>query len=328
MKTKRAVWIACFLLYLLFCFQIPSADAGPARTIRGVVITIDGTVVPEFSVVIKHVADKPELFQRKHFKSGEFLINGLTGDKYQLQISSPSYIPVKLDFDFKSKVRPLDHFIVILHTFRNERRLTPGAAYTVSLRTLQQKIPDAARDAYQKGVELHREGKLDEALTQYGKALRTYPSYVEALSDLATIYLLYNRPESALMFLRRAQDLDDSNVVINLNIAIALTEQGDYGGAMKLLKKVLQDNPQLALAHFYIGRIHWAQKKYAEAQAEAERATSMDPELLEAWLLAVNASLEQKKYDQARDGLTHVRQSINNGKVTAFIDEQLSTLGS
>src|SRR5262249_53470447 len=244
------------------------------------------------------------------------------------QISSPSYIPVKLDFDFKSKVQPLDHFIVILHTFRNERRLTPGAAYTVSLRTLQQKIPDAAREAYQKGVELHRDGKLDEALTQYGKAIRVYPNYVDALSDLATIFLLYNRPESALMFLRRAQDLDDSNAVINLNIAIALTEEGDYTGAMKLLKKVLHDNPHLALAHFYLGRIHWAQRKYGEAQAEAERATEMDPELLEAWLLAVNSSLEQKKYDEAREALTHIRQSINNGKVTAFIDEQLSTLGS
>jgi tetratricopeptide (TPR) repeat protein len=279
-------------------------------------------------VVVKHIAEKPELFQRKHFKKGEFTIDGLTGDKYQLQISSPSYIPAKLDFDFKSKNPSLDHFIVILHTFRNERRLAPGAAYTVSVQRLQEKVPNAARDAYLKGVELHREGKLEEAMAEYGKALRTYPNYAEALSDLATIFILYNRPESALTFLRRAQDLDNFNVVINLNVAIALTEQADYGGATKVLKKVLHDNPQMALAHFYIGRIHWAQKKYAEAQAEAERATAMDPELLDAWLLVVNASLEQKKYDQAREALTHIRQSINNGKVTAFIDEQLSTLGS
>jgi tetratricopeptide (TPR) repeat protein len=328
MKSKKAVWIPCFLLFLLFCFQISSASAGSARSIRGVVITIDGTVVPEFSVVVKHLADKPELYQRKHFKKGEFTIEGLTGDKYQLQIASPSYIPVKLDFDFKSKNPSLDHFIVILHTFRNERRLAPGAAYTVSVQKLQQKVPDAARDAYVKGVDLHREGRLEEALVEYGKALRAYPNYADALSDMATIFILYNRPESALAFLRRAQDLDDCNVVINLNVAIALTEQADYGGAMKILKKVLHDNPQMALAHFYIGKIHMAQKRYAEAQAAAERATAMDPELLDAWLLVVNASLEQKKYDQAREALTHIRQSINNGKVTAFIDEQLSTLGS
>ena len=320
--------MVCSLFFLLFCCQISSAYAGPAHSVRGVVITVDGTVVPEFSIVVKHIANKPELFQRKHFKSGEFTIDGLSGDKYELQISSPSFIPQKLDFDFKSDIRPLDHCIVILHTFRNERRLEPGAAYKVSLRSLQEKVPDAAREAYQKGVELHRDGKLEEALVEYGKALRVYPNYVNALSDLATIFILYNRPDSALTFLRRAQDIDNCNVVLNLNIAIALTEQADYGGAMKLLKKVLHDNPKMALAHFYIGRIHWVQKKYAEAQAEAQRAATMDPELLDAWLLMVNASVAQKNYDQARDGLMHIREAINNGKVTAFIDEQLSTLGS
>jgi tetratricopeptide (TPR) repeat protein len=328
MKSKRVVWIPCFLLFVVFCFQISSVSAASERTIRGVVITIDGTVVPEFSVVVKHLVEKPELYQRKHFKKGEFAIGGLTGDKYQLQISSPSYIPVKLDFDFKSKTPALDHFIVILHTYRNERRLAPGAAYTVSVQKLQQRVPEAARNAYLKAVDLHREGRLEEALAEYGNAVRAFPNYADALSDMATVFLLYNRPESALAFLRRAQDQDEGNVVINLNVAIALTEQADYGGAMKVLKKVLQNNPQMALAHFYIGKIHMAQKKYAEAQAAAERATSMDPELLDAWLLVVNASLEQKNYDHAREALTHIRQSINNGKVTTFIDEQLSTLGS
>ena len=135
-----------------------------------------------------------------------------------------------------------------------------------------------------------------------------YPNYVNALSDLATIFILYNRPESALTFLRRAQDIDNCNVVINLNIAIALTEQADYGSAMKLLKKVLHDNPKMALAHFYMGRIHWSQKKYAEAQVEAQRAATMEPDLLDAWLLMVNASVAQKNYDQARDALMHIRE--------------------
>ena len=163
---------------------------------------------------------------------------------------------------------------------------------------------------------------------EYGKALRAYPNYVEALSDLATIFLLYNRPESALVFLRRAQELDEGNPLINLNIAIALTEQAEYGDAMKLLKKVLHDNPRSALANFYIARIHFRQKKYGEAREAAQKAVETDPRLLDAWLMIVNASTEEKKYDQAKDALTHIRQSIANGKVAAFIDEQLSTFGS
>jgi tetratricopeptide (TPR) repeat protein len=328
MKSKKAVFLLCFLLYLFTCLPNGLAHANQAHTVRGMVITTDGTVVPTFSVVVRHVADKPELVQRKHFKNGEFTIDGLTGDKYQLVISSPTYIPSKVEFDFKAKARPLEHTIVILHTYRNERRLVPGAAYKVSLHALQEKVPVAAHDAYEKGVELHRDGKLEEALVEYGKALRIYPNYVEALSDLATVFLLYSRPESALVFLHRAQDLDASNPVINLNIAIALTEQAQYDEAMKLLKKVLRDNPQLGLAQFYIGKIHYMQKKYGPAEESAEKAVSLDPEILDAWLLIVDASMEQKKYDQARDALTHIRQTISNGRLAAFIDEQLSTLGS
>jgi tetratricopeptide (TPR) repeat protein len=332
MKSKNAAatfwFLFCFLACSLTGFAHGNGTGNGPHTVRGMVITIDGTVVPEFNVVVRRLADRPELLTRRHFKNGEFTIDGLTGDKYQLVVSSPSYISSKIEYDFKAKAKPLDHTIVILHTFRNERRLTPGAAYKVSLRSLEEKIPDAARQAYEKGVALHRDGKLEEALTEYGKALRTYPDYVEALSDLATIFLLYNRPESAMTFLRRAQDLDASNPVINLNVAIAMTEQGDFGGAMRLLKKLLHDNPHLGLPHYYIGKIHYVDKKWEEAESSAQKAVDLDPQLLDAWLLIVNASMEQNRYDQAREALTHIRQAINNVKVAAFIDEQLSTLGS
>src|SRR5207247_2708255 len=117
---------------------------------------------------------------------------------------------------FKSDDRPTEYSIVILHSYRNEPRSLPGIAYTVSVKALQQKIPDAARDAYLKGVDLHREGHLDEALMEYGKALRDFPYYVQALSDLGSIFILFNRPESALTFLRRAQEIDDCHLAVNL----------------------------------------------------------------------------------------------------------------
>src|SRR5213594_1449027 len=263
MKLTNAVLIFCSIVRL----QIDRAHAAPSRTVRGVVITAEGTVVPEFTVTVRHMSTKPELYPRKRYKNGEFTVNGLKNDKYQLRISSPLYITTRLDNDFKSDDRPTEYSIVILHSYRNEPRFLPGtAAYTVSVKALQQKIPDAARDAYLKGVDLHREGHLDEALMEYGKALRAYPNYVEALSDLGSIFILYNRPESALTFLRRAQELDGGNIIINLNIAIALTEQGNYPEATKLLKKVLSTNPRVALAQYYLAKISYIQKKYDRAE--------------------------------------------------------------
>src|SRR5690349_13254958 len=104
-----------FTLWVLFCLQLNPAKAASPHTVSGVVITSDGTVVPEFTVTVKHAADKPELVRRKRFKNGEFTIDDLTGDKYEVRVTSPQFIGSKLDLDFKAKPRSSDYCIVILH---------------------------------------------------------------------------------------------------------------------------------------------------------------------------------------------------------------------
>src|SRR6266478_5344332 len=97
MKLTKAV-----LLGFLFCALIERGHGAPAHTVRGVVISTDGAVIPEFSITVRAVSQNPELCARKRFKNGEFTISGLTRDRYQLQIYSPLYIPARLDFDFNS----------------------------------------------------------------------------------------------------------------------------------------------------------------------------------------------------------------------------------
>jgi tetratricopeptide (TPR) repeat protein len=323
MKLTKAV-----LLFALVCLQIDWANAATAHNIRGVVITTDGMLVPEFTVTVRRKSHRPELFTRKRYKNGEFTVNGLAADKYQLQISSPLYITDKLDFDFKSNPRSIEYSVVILHAYRYEPRFASGAAYTVSVKALQKTIPDEARDAYMKGVELHRKGHLEEALMQYGKALQVYPDYVPALGDLGTIYILYQQPQSALPFLRRAQQIEQGNTIIRFNLAIALTEQGDYSNAMKLFKNILSTNPRLALAQYYVAKIDYLQKKYEEAEEYVKQALQTEPRLLDASLLLINIGMQEKKYDQVRQALLQIRQAMDNETISSFIDEQLSALGS
>jgi tetratricopeptide (TPR) repeat protein len=284
-------------------------------------------VVPEFTVIVRHPANQPALFARKHFTNGEFTLDGLTRDNYQLQIASPLFVSTRVNIDFTADSRPTNYCIVILHTFRNESQVAPNSTHSVSVKMLQQKVPRPAVEAYERAAELHRNGKLEEALIEYGKALRAYPQYIAALTDLGSIFILYNRPESALLFLRRAQDIDDRDPVINLNIASALTQQNDYGSALKLLKKVLHEDPRMGLAHFYIGKVYYIQKKFDAAEEAARQAVEKDPTLIDAWLLLADASLELRKYTDAREALMHIREIIHNRTVVDLIDEQLSMLG-
>src|SRR5436305_1620217 len=160
MKTAKVVSTLCALFCIVFAGSFVYAERGAEHTIRGVVITPDGTLVPEFTVLIQRASGKPQLIERKHFKDGQFTIDGLTEATYEIHISAPSLIGARMDLDFRSQSTALDHSIIILHSFRNEARSPSAAAYTTSVKALREKIPPAAVDAYRKAVELHREGKL------------------------------------------------------------------------------------------------------------------------------------------------------------------------
>jgi len=308
--------------------ELGAADEGTGRTLRGVVITTDGTVVPEFTVIIRPATNKPELVRRKRFKDGDFMIEGLTRDKYQIQVASPLYITMQLDVDFSSETKPRDYCIFLLHKFRNEVRVPGTQPYTVSLKMLQQKVPDAARDAYMRGVNFHKEGRLGEAIMAYGEALRLFPQYIQALSDVGTIYTLFNRPDSALSFLRRAQQVDKENPIIRLNIAAALFTKHEYDSAMKVLQEALRSDPQKSLALYYVARIQHAQKKHEEAERTLRQALQEDPRLLDAWVMLVNIAIERNDSVTAREGLVHLREAMNDGMFSRFVDEQLAVLAN
>jgi tetratricopeptide (TPR) repeat protein len=323
MKRANAFLIFC----AFFLLDIAAAQADTSHTLHGVVITPDGMMVPEFTVTIRPVADRPELIRRKHFKQGEFTLQALTRDKYKIVITAPQLVGVKLDVDFGKQTT--DYRIAILHHPRsgpNPMAEEPG--YAISPKAMQQKIPEAARDAYELGVSLHRAGYLEEALVKYGQALRLYPNYIQVLGDLGTIYLLYNRPDSALAYLRRAIEVDGSNSAVRLNIALALMIRGDYGEAQNLLEGVLRAEPGNSLPIYYMARLQYLQRKYGVAEQTLRRALEQNSALLDGWLLLVDIGLEQKDYATVREGLMHLREAMNNGMFSKFVDEQLSMLGS
>jgi tetratricopeptide (TPR) repeat protein len=122
--------------------------------------------------------------------------------------------------------------------------------------------------------------------------------------------------------------VDDGNAIINLNIAVALTEQGDYGGAHKMVKKVLQSDPHMANAHLLNAQIRYLQKKYDEAAEHVRAALESNPRMLDALLLMIDISTKLQNYGEAREALGRLREAIGSRMVSEFIDEQLSALGS
>jgi tetratricopeptide (TPR) repeat protein len=325
MKVAKSL----LLLFAMLWLEIPSANANCSHTLRGVVITQDGTMVPEFTVTVRPVVQTPELIRRERFRNGEFSLQGLVRDKYQVIITAPLLVGVKLSVDFSSHEAARDYRIAILHRPRSGANLIadePG--YALSSKAKQQTVPDAAREAYQRGIDLHREGRLEEALVQYGSALRLYPNYVQVLGDLGTIYMLFNRPDSALAYLRRALEIDPSNNAIRLNIANALIARGNYNEALNHLEVVARADPGSTIPTYYKAKVLYLQKRYIDADQLLRRVLVENAALLDGWLLMIDVAMERNDHVTARECLIHLRQAMNSRLFSSFVDEQLSTLGS
>ena len=100
----------------------------------------------------------------------------------------------------------------------------------------------------QRGVQLAKQGKLDEALTELETAIKLQPDYWQG----------------------------------HVNAAAVLVDQGKFDEAMARLKKVLEANPDRAHAYGSVGVVLARRGKVDEAMAHFQHAIKLDPNYTEA----------------------------------------------
>jgi tetratricopeptide (TPR) repeat protein len=289
-------------------------------------------MVPEFTVVVRPVSDEPELILRRRFANGLFVLHGLENHQYQIQILSPRYAKARLDIDFQQPASDTNFRVVVLHDFDDKlSRESLNTTWRVSTNTRERKVPENAMAAYQRAVRLQSDGKLEEALVAYGDSLRACPEFIQALADIGAVYNFLDRPDAALPYLRRAQDMDPSNEVINLNMAITLLAKQRFSDSENILSSLAQngnvDGNVRELASLYLAELYFREKKYAEAAGMAEKALNLDPTLVDARLLLVNVALEQMDFGTARKALRRLSETMNNRLFRRFVDDQITSLG-
>lgn len=152
------------------------------------------------------------------------------------------------------------------------RRMANVEGLTTSATTLM--APKDAKKAYEKGRELARKKKLDEALKEYEKAVAVYPKYAIAWHEMGLIHEMGQRLDQA-------------------NDAYAKSLEADP----KFIK------PYLQIASIYLG-----QQKWQEVADTTQRAIKLNPyDYPQAFLFNAWANYNLQKLDlaeqSARDGM-------------------------
>jgi Flp pilus assembly protein TadD len=144
---------------------------------------------------------------------------------------------------------------------------------------------------YDLALTLANQGRLDEAIAQYRKALEIKPDDVNSLNNLAIVFVGRGQFGEAITHYREALKNDPQSAQLHYNIGYALACQGRLEEAVPQYQKALELEPRCAIAHDKYGIIlaHWGW--YAEALALYRSALKLQPHYAEcqfylAWLLA------------------------------------------
>lgn len=123
------------------------------------------------------------------------------------------------------------------------------------------------------GFALSKTGRNDEAIQAFQQIIEKDSQSVKALDGLTKAYIEEKRYTAAIAALKNAP----ADEVLQLNLAIAYSKNGDVNSALKTMQTIVQEHPDYAQAHFNLGIVYTQQDRFGEAAQEFEQALHIDP---------------------------------------------------
>jgi tetratricopeptide (TPR) repeat protein len=251
--------------------QKPAAMTGAAETnmgsIRGRVVMPNGAPVEQalrinVSGRIERGAqamiftDQQGTFEIKNLQPGSYTVEA-EGDR-RLQLESGA-----------ERVDVIANATVAVTVYLKEKNVSvedrKPAGMLVSVSELDSKVPDKARQQFERASRFAQEGKTQEAITSLRKAIDIYPNYLSAHNDLGTLLFSLGKLDEAADELRSAITLDPKAFNPQVNLGIVLVHQQKFPDAAQALDKALSLDSTAPSAHLYAGLAY-------EGLGERERA--------------------------------------------------------
>ena len=153
-------------------------------------------------------------------------------------------------------------------TFRSEQTL-----WTHTLAS----NPDSWAAHNNLGVALFAEGKLDEAMSHYQRALALNANFPAAYSNLGMILQKNNHGDDAIAEYQQALRHDPAMTKVYNDLGSIYLRKGQVDLAIENFRKAIALDPKLAAAHYDLGMALSQQGKADEALAEDQEAVQLDP---------------------------------------------------
>jgi tetratricopeptide (TPR) repeat protein len=127
-----------------------------------------------------------------------------------------------------------------------------------------------------------QEGRLDEAMDHYQKALKISPDYAEARDNIGNVFLRKGQLDEAIAQFQKVLDIKPDFASAYYGIGRVLQLKGRVDEAIAQFQKALDIKPDFAEAHCTLGNLFLQKERMDEAAAQYQKALEISANYTEA----------------------------------------------
>jgi len=172
------------------------------------------------------------------------------------------------------------------------------------------------------GIALSLDGRFDEAIAAFERALAVDPSFDEGRVNLAKTLAKANRFEEAIRHYRQALRGMDGDAPLHHSLAVALDQSGRHAEAIEEYRRTLALQPDHPLAHYNLGLALKGLGRCEEALRELEESLRRHPD---DPLAHYHTALCLRQLGRRAEAQAHLREAL---RLNPAFDDARRTLES